>query len=283
VLEDVRLGTISVEKDRVTIELTAELILTAAQANSTPTPSQLRLTLQVVNENGVWKIWKYTTADDELASAVSAAKTRAEAEALLNSKPNLVKPDLVRALARQARELSSRGKQSEALMICDLALNLGQRLNDKHGMFFTLRVQGETLRQRGEYKQALVSLDQCLKLAEELEDRPNIANALNSLAIVYHALGDLPMSLAMFQRSLQIKEALGDKLDIGRELTNVGNIYLAQGEKVQALEHFQRSLKFAAEAGNNPAWRERSTASASSITIRATTLRRSTTTNVAAR
>ncbi len=130
-----------------------------------------------------------------------------------------MKPDLVRALARQARELTSRGKQTEALLICDLALNIAQRLNDKHGMFFTLRVKGETLRLRGDIQAGTEYLDQCLKLAEELDDKPNIANALNSLAIVYPAQGDLPMALAMFQRSLQIKEELGDKLDIGRELT----------------------------------------------------------------
>lgn len=249
-VKNIRQDKINVEKDRATIQLTADLMVTKAQADATATPSQMHLTLQLVNENGVWKFWRYVTAEDELAVALGAVKTSEEAEALIKNKPELVTPDLVRAMARQARELTGRGKHGQALLICDLALNLAQRLNDKHGQFFTLRVKGELFRMRGDYKQALVFLDQCLKLAEELDDQPNIANALNSLAITHSARSDFPTALAMFQRSLQIKEALGDKLDIGRELTNIGNIYMHQGEKVRALENFQRSLKLAEEVGN---------------------------------
>ena len=70
-----------------------------------------------------------------LAEQLAAVRTPEEGNALLKSQPELVTPDLVKALTKQARELATHGKQIEALMICDLALNIAQRLNDRRGMF----------------------------------------------------------------------------------------------------------------------------------------------------
>jgi len=188
--------------------------------------------------------------EDELATRLSIVKTPEERVALLKAQPELVTPDLVKALTKQARDLLARGKQTEALTICDLALSLAQRLNDKRGMFLALRVKGEITRVRGDLKQALDYYDQCLKLAEELGDKASIGDALNSMGIVYALQSDFPKALSLFQRNLQIREELGNKLDIARELSNIGNIYVYQGDKVRALEHYQRSLKLAEEVGN---------------------------------
>jgi len=153
-------------------------------------------------------------------------------------------------LTKQARELATNGKQIEALMICDLALNIAQRLDDKRGMFVALRVKGGVARARGDNRQALEYYDQCLKLAEEIGDKTIIGDALNSMAIVYAFQSDYPKALELFQRNLQIKEELGNKRDIAIELSNIGNIYIYQGDKMRALEHYQRSLKLSDEAGD---------------------------------
>src|SRR6185436_19138498 len=204
-VKSLRPNKITVENDKATIELIAELSMTGAQSAASVRLLQARRTIQMVRETAVWKIWKYITPEDELAVALSAVKTPEEARALLDKQSELVTPDLVRALVRQARDLLARGKQAEALMIDDLALNIAQRLNDKTGMFVSLRVKGELFRVRGDYKQALEYLDQCLRLAQELGDKANIANALNSMGIVYALQSDNPAALTMFQRSLQIK------------------------------------------------------------------------------
>jgi CHAT domain-containing protein len=249
-VKSLRQDKVAVEKDRATVQLTAELILTSTQPNSSPTPWQSRRTIELINEAGVWKIWKHTTAEEELAAAISAVQTRAEADALLKAQPALATPHFIVALTISTMELQARGKHDQASLIGDLALHTAQRINDKHGVFMTLREKGDSARIRGNYQQALDYLNQSLQLAEELGDKLSIANALNSIGIVYGAQSDLPNALIVFRRSLQIKEEIGDKTDIARELGNIGNIYLAQGEKVRALEHFQRSLKLAAELGN---------------------------------
>ena len=240
----------TVDKDNATVQLTAELTVTATQPVASATPLQMIRTFQMVRGTGGWKIWKYLTREDELAAALTAVSTPEERAALLNLQPELVTPDLVRGLTKQARDLLVQGKQAQALPICDLALSIAQRLNDKRGMFLTLRLKSGVARARGDYKQALEYLDQCLKLAEELGDKTIIADAQNSLAIIYAYQTDYPKALAMFQRNLKIKEELGNKIDIAIELSNIGNIYIYQGDKVRALEHYQRSLRLAEEVGD---------------------------------
>jgi CHAT domain-containing protein/Tfp pilus assembly protein PilF len=186
----------------------------------------------------------------ELAEALSAVKTPEESTALLNAQPELVTPDLVKALTKQARDHIASGKHEQALMICDLALDIARRLNDKRGMFLALRVKGGVARVRGDNKQALEYFEQCLKLAEEIDDKTIIGDALNSLAIVAALQSDYPKALALFQRNLKIKEELGNKKDIAIELSNIGNIYVYQGDNVRALEYYQRSLRLSEEVGD---------------------------------
>lgn len=186
----------------------------------------------------------------ELVAALSAASTPEERSTLLNAKPELVTPDLVRALTKQARDQIGAGKQTQALILIDLALDIAQRLNDKRGMFVALRVKSGVARARGDYKQTLAYLEQCLKLAEELGDKTLIGDALNSMAIISAHQSDYPKALALFQRNLRIKVELGNKADIAIELLNIGNIYVYQGDLVRALEHYQRSLRLAQEVGD---------------------------------
>src|SRR5919205_4552012 len=247
-LKNIRVNKITLDKDNATVQLTAELTVVDTQAGASSTP--ITRTIQMVRETGGWKIWKYLTREDDLAATLTAPITPEERVAILNAQPELVTPDRVRGLAKQARELLIQGKQAEGLTICDLALNIAQRLNDKRGMFITLRLKGGVARARGDYKQATEYLDQCLKLAEEVGDKTIIGDALNSLAIVAALQSDYRKALALFQRNLKIKEELGNKIDIAIELSNIGNIYIYQGDKGRALENYQRSLRLAEEVGD---------------------------------
>ena len=249
-VKNFQLNKVTAETNNATVQLIAELSVVGTQANASATPLQMIRTIQMVKETGVWKIWKYMTREDGFAETLVAVKTPEEAGALLKAQPELVTPDLVKALARKGRELLARGKQTEALSICDLALNIAQQLGDKRGMFVTLGVKGDVAQLRGNNKQALEYHEQCLKLAEEIGDKASIGDALRSMGIFYIRQSDYPKALDLFQRALQIREELGNKLDIARELSNVGNVYVYQGDKVRALERFQRSVKLAKEVGN---------------------------------
>ena len=249
-VKNLHLNQINIETNKATVQLIAELSVVGAQVNASAAPLQMSRKIQLVKERGGWKIWKHISPEDELAVALGLTRTKAESDALLKSQPDLVTPELVKALNKHSRELSPRGKLAEALMVLDLALNIAQRLDDKRGTVVALRWKGEISRLRGDYKQALEIYDQALKLAEELGVKTLVGGVLNSIAIVYSIQGDYPKALALFQRSLQIKEEIGDKLEIAVELLNIGNVYVYQGQKVRALQVFERGLNFSEETGD---------------------------------
>jgi CHAT domain-containing protein/tetratricopeptide (TPR) repeat protein len=250
-IKDLQLNRITVETNNATIQVTFDLNGVSTQADVATTSLHTIRMIHLVKETGNWKVWKYLSREDELAEALITVTTPEQQSALLNAQPELVTPELVAALTKQAKQLLARGKQTEALTICDLALSIAQqRLNDKRGMFLALRVKGEVAEARGDNKQALEYYEQCLKLAQEMGDKASIGDALNSMGIVYARQSDYPQALALFQQNLKIREELGNKRDVARELSNIGNLYVYQGDNVRALDHFQRSLKLAQEIGN---------------------------------
>jgi CHAT domain-containing protein/Tfp pilus assembly protein PilF len=249
-VKSLRLNQIYVETNKATVELVAELSVVGTQADASATPLQMSRKIQLVKETGGWKIWKYTSPEDELAVALGLGKTPEERDALLKSQADLVTPELVKSLNKHSRELSARGKLAEALMILDLALNIAQRLDDKRDVVVALRWKGEISRLRGDYQGALKIYDEALRLAEELKIKSLSGSILNSIAIVHTVQSDYPKALALFQQSLAIREELGDKLEIAIELLNIGNVYVYQGEKVRALEVFERGLKYSEDTGN---------------------------------
>ena len=249
-VKSLRLKKVTVEADNANVQLVVELSVVNVQPGASATALNASRTIQMVRELGGWKVWRYTAGEEELAAALSLARTPEEGVALLNAQPELVTPDLIKALDKQVKELLSRGKSAQALIVCDLALSIAQRLTDQAGMLVTLRLKGDIYRGRVDYKQALEYYDQSLKLAEKLGDKGNFADALTSVGIIHGLQSDYPQALEIFQRSLRIREELGDKTNIARELSNIGNIYVSQGENVRALENYQRSLKLADEVGN---------------------------------
>jgi CHAT domain-containing protein/Tfp pilus assembly protein PilF len=248
-VKSLNFNKITIEADTAIVQVVAEMILLKEQAGSSATTVQARRKIQMVRENGSWKVWKFSAAEAELAAALIATKTPEEGAALLAAQPEMITTDLVNALIKQAKELSSRGKSVQALLACDLALSVAQRITYKVGMIVALLVKGDIYRVRGDYKQAKEHYDQSLKLAEELGDKITLAQVFTSVGIVYAAQANYPQALDFFQRGLHLREELGDKLNISRELTNIGNMYLLQSDNVRALESLQRSLKLSEELG----------------------------------
>lgn len=248
-VKSLNLNKITIKADTAFVQLVAEMTLLKEQAGSTATTIQSRRNIQLIRENGAWKVWKFSAAEAELAAALIATGTPEEVAALMAAQPELVTTDLANALIKQAKELSRQGKSVQALRACDLALSVSQRLTYQVGMTVALLVKGDIYRVRGDYKQAKEHYDQSLKLAEEMGDKITLAQVFTSVGILYIVQANYPQALDFFQRGLHIREELGDKLNISRELTNIGNIYFLQSDNVRALESLQRSLKLSDELG----------------------------------
>jgi len=249
-VKSLNLNKITIEADTAIVQLIAELNVLKEQAGASATSLQARRTIQMTRENGTWKVWRYTTAEEELAAALTATKTPEEGAALLAAQPELMTTDLVNALVKQVKQLSSPAKSVQAMLVCDLLMGVAQRITDKKGIAVALLLKGDIYRGRGDYKQAKEQYDQSLKLADEIGDKVTLADVFSSLGTNYMRQGNYPPALDFLQRALRLREELGDKVTVARELRNVGNIYLLQGDNLKALEILQRSLKLSDELGN---------------------------------
>jgi CHAT domain-containing protein/Tfp pilus assembly protein PilF/ketosteroid isomerase-like protein len=249
-VKSLNLNKITIEADTAVVQLIAELSVLKEQAGSSATPIEARRKIQMIRESGTWKVWRYTTAEEELAAALTAAKTPEEGAALLAAQPELMTTELVNALVKQVKLLSTPAKSVQAMLVCDLLLGVAQRITDKNGIAVALLAKGDIYRVRGDYKQAKEQYDQSLKLAEEIGDKVILADVFSSVGANYMRQGNYPQALDFHQRALHLREELGDKVYFSRELRYVGNIYLLQGDNVRALEILQRSLKLSDELGN---------------------------------
>jgi hypothetical protein len=198
-VKGLRPGTITVDADTALIQVVAELSLLKGQAGASATPRQASRTIQMRRESGAWKVWSYSTAEEEFAAVLSAIKTPEEGVAVLGTHSELVTADLVRALVKQVKGL--RAKPGQALLVCDLALSVAQRLGDKGGTAVGLRLKGDIYRGRGDYKQAREYYDQSFALAGELGDQVILGEVLTSLGIL-HAM-QAQLGLTRFGRQFR--------------------------------------------------------------------------------
>ena len=113
---------------------------------------------------------KPTTAEEELAARIVAARTEAERAALLEEKKDLVTVKLARALLAQADLLKVRVSPGAALIIYGLAQSIGERLGDKSVVAYALSAASDAYYLQSDYPAALEYAEKSLKVSEELGD-----------------------------------------------------------------------------------------------------------------
>jgi hypothetical protein len=96
-------------------------------------------TLHLVNESGVWRVWRDGLSEEELAAAISAARTDDEREVLLAADKELITVELRKALISRGIQFFTRGSYTQALAIFTMTLTLAQNLDDEIGAATSLR------------------------------------------------------------------------------------------------------------------------------------------------
>ena len=259
-------------------------------ANPQPTKQRLIGNFAFVKEEGTWKVWRFSSAFDDLAAALVAANSEEERTRLLREEKELVTAELVRALITRGSRFFNQGNHPQALAIYRLAQSIAEQIGDKAGIADTLNNVGIVHESQGNYAQALELYQKSLKMKEELGDKAGVAaalinigivhvsqgnyaqamefyhrglslaeqvghkqwivNALNNIGIVYKSQGDYARALEFYQKSLKMREELGDKAGMAAALTNIGTVHALQSNYAQALEFYQKSLRIKEELGN---------------------------------
>jgi tetratricopeptide (TPR) repeat protein len=198
--------------------------------------------LEVVKEEGAWKVRREAAAEEDLAAALASLKTDDERSALLAAERELVTERLVREVIRQGSSLRLRGNYPGALAWYSLAQKIAEQIGDQAGIATALTNVGNVYYLQGDYAQAMERFRQSLALSEAIGDKAGIATTLRGIGNIHNSQGDYPQALEHFHRSLALSEALGDKAGIARSMTNIGTAHLWQDNYAQALEYFGKSL-----------------------------------------
>jgi CHAT domain-containing protein len=282
---------VAIDGEKARVRVIAEISAVDAKTGKAAVGfGKMNRAFQLVKEDGVWKVWSESSAEDDLVAAALAAKSEAERASLLAAEKELVTVELRKALIVQGRRLDQRGDYAQALILYQLAQTVAEKIGDQAGIVSSLIRIGTVYRMQGNFNSSMDYLQKVLPLARDSQDKSAMAEvfynigiihgsrgefdlavetlqngltlsreagnknlsslALNGVAITYARQGQYNQALDSFQKSLRIQNELGNKIVIGAILQNVGNIYRHQGNYGLALETYQKGLRLADEVGN---------------------------------
>jgi CHAT domain-containing protein len=206
--------------------------------------SAVRSDLSFVRENGEWKLWNETPAVTGLATALAAAKTDAERDALLAGDQELVNRELLALLNNQSDRAYTQADYSRALLILTSQRLVAEKLGDKKETSHALMNTGIIHFTQKRYPQALDAYQKGLKIEEELGRKSETAGFLTSIGLVQSTLGKAKEAIEYLQRGLAIHEELNEKVAAAQALDNIGAVHYEQGDYELASEFYHRSLKW---------------------------------------
>jgi tetratricopeptide (TPR) repeat protein len=203
---------------------------------------QIARNFDLLSEKGVWKVWRVSPAENDLAEALMKVQTEAGRAALLAQEQELVTSELVRALVEQGDRWRNKADYPQALASYRLAQSIAEQIRDQLGIATTWYTIGLVLDSQGNYAQALDHYQQSLALFESLGNQAGIAQNLNAMASVHWSQGNYAQALESYQKCLSIHEALDNKTGIAYALGNLGSLHYSLGNYAQAMDYNQQTL-----------------------------------------
>ena len=222
----------------------------------------------------------------DLALRVAGAKTETEGAELAASEPELLRPELAKAIYNQAGRLLSGPEVPQALMVFKIMLRVAERLGhapslvgaysgmgaayeslEKHDLAIESHLKtlpllqpdggkrlaqghanvGHGYRFKGDYVNALSHYQKSAELFEKAGEKFDFISELNDIALSYSALGDQQAAVDTFKKSLAVFESFEHKRLRLHTLMLLGTTYMLQGRYSLAAESFRSSLVIAEE------------------------------------
>jgi CHAT domain-containing protein/Tfp pilus assembly protein PilF len=238
-----------IDGGKATLRVAAEMALTRAKTVKPAEKIEKKnRTMELVNEGGSWKIWKFIASEEELATAIVAAKTGEEWEVLMEKESELITSDLVAILARsKTSDVAYQSGYQHALAINQLADRLAEQIGDPGSTAIVANNAGYIYGWLGTPEKspemALEYFRKSLRIGEAGGLIDVIAKSHISSAVIYHSLGDYPHATEYYLKSLKLSEELSDDGLLFQGLNNLGTIYRQEGNFAKALELMLKCLK----------------------------------------
>lgn len=130
-----------------------------------------------------------------------------------------------------------------AIALCNKALNLAQKTNDKKAIGEAYGWLGYLISIKGESAKALDYYNHSLKVRQEIGDNDGIAIALNNIGYTYRVLGNIPKALESYSQSLKIYEKNKNYQGIAEAYNNLSSLYIYVGDTSKSVELHKKSLE----------------------------------------
>jgi CHAT domain-containing protein/uncharacterized protein HemY len=230
-VKSVMIGRTQTEGEYASLRATVELSAGEARAgNPAREFGKMNRAFRFVKEDGRWKILRELSVAEDIARALAAAKSENERAALLAADSEFVTSELCRALIAQGEGLTTLGDVKHAVSICNLAMTLAEKLDDKQGIGLSLMAIGNAYAKEGNYLQAAEYHRRAATMAEKAGDVAQQAEALKRLGRVNVLHNDYSLALENFNQSMSIRKSQGDKVKIAEVLFEISTVYLLRGE-----------------------------------------------------
>jgi CHAT domain-containing protein/tetratricopeptide (TPR) repeat protein len=240
----------NIDGDRVTMRVAADMAITRTTNMVKPVEKIVKKnrTIELVNEGGIWKVWRLTPSEEELAAAIMASKTEEEQNALIEREPELMTSDLAFALGRQILSASpDELDYRHALAISRLASKVAEQTGDQSAIAYSLGnagyIHGWIGTPEKSPKLALEYFQKSLKISEEVGDKGLTTHSMITSAIILETLGELTTAAEYYQKSINLAEELGNHDWIIQSSINLGAIHRENGNYAKALELLLKGLK----------------------------------------
>ena len=226
-----KLGSTFAENKQVSVEH-----LSIAAVNVSGPKALIRITapdsdtfnriLHLVKERETWKIWRYVTAEEDLANRLGEVASPEDRAKLLGSEGPFSPSLLAAALLEEGWRYYGKGESGRALALFQVATELGNYPRDKQTKALAWSRIGAVRLLTREFQLAVEAFKKSSTLAEEIGDRSAMVGGMSSQSSALIGLRKLDEAEEVSRRSLSIAEELGDKSTIAAVLVSRGELTL---------------------------------------------------------
>jgi len=204
-----------------------------------------------LNEAGLWKIWKQSDAQSDLASAINQTETQAQVDLLLHKEAEMVNVHLVEELDKKGAALffvdPNRARKSFERAY-EVAVLLDKRLSNassKNAIGSALHNLANAERAQANYGKVLEYENRVLALATTPKLK---TDALINIGITHALQNDYNLAFRFFINGLHSAKTIRDEADrnsrIGLIYDSLGNLRGLQQRFDEALEYYRLTLKY---------------------------------------
>jgi CHAT domain-containing protein/tetratricopeptide (TPR) repeat protein len=249
-MKNLRFRQLKIEDDHATVLVTLDA---SAIDTTTKRPrdglGKQSQALTFERAGGEWRISSYSSAEEELAGRLVAAKSETEREALLAEDTELLTPTLARSINRIGERFRMQLDFDQAMRSYQLMKSVAERIGDKYTLAASLNFIGMVLVLQGDYEGGIESMTRSVQVREEMGRRDLLTIPLGIMGHAYDQQGNNIKALEIAYKQLAIAEEFGDKTGAAHANYDIGLFHRSQYSLDLALEYLKKSVKAGEELG----------------------------------